>query len=207
MRRSRSWGAALVTAMAASCGVGTLGGCGTSAPPPTRGYAPQELLPLVVPSNPYLARTVMLVAKTGDAATVGAVGDRLVAMALQLVADPTIDDGLRQRTLSEVYSAMVAVPTPAVLNHCRRIVDDLGAAPWHRTMTTAVLVAHADAVPPRSAAAVAPDPEPIVTPPTSAVLITTAAPMGSTSPPPPPGSAAGGDAPPMPPLMAPATSP
>jgi len=132
---------------------------------------PPDLLPLVSAGNPYLSRTVMLIAQTGDQATVHAAGDRLVTLAIQLVDDPTVDDGSRQRRLSEIYSAMVAVPTPHVMNHCQAIARDLGRSPWHQAMVTAVLVAQVDAVPPRPT--LTPDPAPVMTPPTSAVVVGT----------------------------------
>lgn len=147
-----------------------LGGCSsTSSSGPTRVPTPPDLLPLVSAGNPYLSRTVMLIAQTGDQATVSMAGDRLVALAIQVVDDPTVSDGFRQRTLSEIYSAMVAVPTPNVMAHCRAISGDLGRAPWHQAMVTAVLVAQADAVPPRPS--LTPDPAPVMTPPTSAVIV------------------------------------
>jgi len=152
----------------------SLAGCGAGGPgSPTSNPMPQDLVPLISADNPYLSRTVMLIAQTGDQATVYAAGERLTALAVQLIDDPTLHDGLRQRRLSQVYSAMVAVPTPSVMLHCRAIANDLGRSPWLRAMSTAVVLAQADAVPPQPTRT--PDPAPVMTPPSSAVVVSTPA--------------------------------
>lgn len=161
LARALVLGAAL---LATACG-------GTTTAAPTRVPVAADLLPLLHAENPNLAHTTMLLAQTADAQTLVLAGHRLTAIAVWVSAAPTLDEDRRMRLLSQAYAAMVALPTPAVVQHCRTVANHPATAPWHRIMASTVILAESEGAPEGAPVAAPTSPEPIVTEPTGAVVL------------------------------------
>ncbi len=138
---------------------------------PTRVPIAADLLPLLNAENPNLAHTTMLLAQTADAQTLAMAGDRLTAIAVWAATAPTLNEDDRMRLLSQTYAAMVALPTPNVVQHCRTVVDHPTTVAWHRIMASTVLLAEVEGAPEGTPVATPTPTEPIMTEPVGAVVL------------------------------------
>lgn len=154
-----------VALFASACGGTTTTASATRAP------VAADLLLLLDAENPNLAHTTMLLAQTADAQTLAMAGDRLTAIAAWAAAAPTLDEEARMRLLSQTYAAMVALPTPNVVQHCRTVADHPATAPWHRIMASTVLLAEVEGAPEGTPVATPTPTEPIMTEPVGAVVL------------------------------------